>query len=260
MMRKTMMGFALLFMIAGTALAREEARTPAVQRLKEAWSLRRTSFKKKGEEKRKILLETVDRYRSVMQEFPEAKAACAEASFRAGEIYRSLKMTEEAKGAFEGVLRYDTHGPFAARALLELGHIHRRAKAWDPALAFYRRVIAQCPKERDRCADAFTWTGKVLLRKKAYEKARKVLVEFADKFPEFPEDAIRNIDLAAASLLQEGRQAEAQALVEKWRAHFEAMLGKDERMDRRLERALERMKTPERLREAVSKSDPPPAH
>lgn len=247
MMRKTVMGIAMLLVFAGAAFAQDGTQKAAAQRLKEAWSLRRTSFKQKAEKKRKILLDTVECYRSVLQDFPEAKAACAEAAFRAGEIYRSLKMNVEAERSFQEVLRHDVGGVFAARALLEIGHLHRRAKAYDEALAAYRKVLKQCPEARSQCADAVTWIGKVLLRKKAYDEARRVLLEFADKFPEFPEDAIRNIDLAAASLLQEGKKAEAEALVEKWRAHFEALLGKDERLDRRITRALERMRTPDRL-------------
>ena len=221
----------------------------ASDRLKEAWNIKKTSFKQEPDVKKAILLKTAECYRSVLNDFPAAKPECAEACFRMGEIYRTLRMTDEAVKAFNRVLTFDRNGEFAARALKELGHIHRRVKEYDEAILYYRRVLDECPKQRDRCADAYTWIGKVHLKKKEYEKARTLFLDFPNQFPEFPVEAVRNIDLAAGSFLKEGNKQEAAALITKWRQHFMAMLGQDKRLDRKLEKALERMKTPERLKE-----------
>jgi tetratricopeptide (TPR) repeat protein len=249
MWQKIVTGIAIAVLTAGVAFPREGGPSGASKRLKEAWNLKKTSFKQEAEVKKTILLKTVECYRSLLKEFPEAKAECSQACFRMGEIYRSLKMTEEALREFNRSITFIPAGEFAARSLKEIGHIHRRVKQYDKAIMCYTRVLDECPEQRDQCADAYTWTGKVHLKRKEYEKARGLFIGFIEKFPEFPDDGVRNIDLAAGSLLNEGKREEATALINKWRQHFESLLGKDKRLDKKIERALERMKTPERLKE-----------
>jgi hypothetical protein len=116
-------------------------------------------------------------------------------------------------------------------------------------MEYYERVMKECPEQRDTCADAYTWIGKVHLKEKAFEKARALFMDFLNRFPEFPADAVRNIDLAAGSYLTEGRRDEAAALLEDWRSRFESLMGKSKVMDKRIAKALERMKTPDRLKE-----------
>jgi tetratricopeptide (TPR) repeat protein len=248
MLKKILACLTVLVLAAGSAMPQEEA-DDASSRLKQAWALKRTSFKQEPNVKRDILLKTVDCYRALVADFPDDKSACAEACFRMGEIYRSLKMTDEAAQEFSRVLVFEGKGEFPARALKELGHIKRREKNYAEALKLYKRVLDECPEEKDHCADAVTWTGKVLLKMGQSEKARVTLIGFAESFPEFPDEAIRNIDLAAASLLREGDSSGASALLEKWRSHFETLLGRDRRVDKKIEKALGRMKTPEMLKQ-----------
>lgn len=238
---------AVVFLL-GLAQSQTTEENPAVERLKEASSLKRTSFKQAPEKKKEILLKTVECYRSVCNDFPEDRAACSEAGFRMGEILRTLKQSEEAKRAFEQSVEFDPASRFAARALKEIGHLHRRAKEYDQAMACYRRVLSECTDWNEDCADALTWIGKVHLKQGEHEKARTILVSFADTYPQFPDEAIRNIDLAAESYLDEGNREKAEELLSRWRQHFESQMGKDERLDKKIEKALERMKTPEQLK------------
>jgi len=266
MIRKVVAGVALAVFIAGPAVAwdgsneeTEEANTKKIAeesavkgaeaRLKEAWAIKKTSFKKETAVKHGILLETVECYRSLLDEFSECHECCAEACFRMGEIYRSMKMTKKAEEEFNRTFIHDKKGEFAARSLKEIGHIHRRAKEYDAAIAYYNRVLGECPKQRSACADALTWIGKVHLKRKEYQKARDVFLGFVEKFPEFPDDAIRNIDRAAGSFLEEGNREAAASLLAEWQHHFELLLGKDKRTDRLVKKTLEGMKTPERLNE-----------
>jgi tetratricopeptide (TPR) repeat protein len=247
-MTQKLISFVLFgLLLAGLAGAQEKCDEGAKNRLKSAWSLKKTSFKQDKEVKREILLKTVDCYRSLLRDFPDCKAACAEACFRMGEIHRSLKMTEEAEKNFNQVLTHDRTGEFAARSLKEIGHLYRRAKDYTKAHAYYQRVLKECADQREVCADACTWIGKVWLKQNDFEKARAVFIDFVDRFPEFPDEAIRNIDLAADSYLDEDDQEAASAFITKWRAHFEAMLGKDDRMDKKIEQALAKMKTPDKI-------------
>ena len=237
---------------AGPAASSKEAR----QRLKEIWALKRTSFKKEASVKRKILLETAQAYEEFCIRFLEASAECAEACFRAGEIYRTLKMTGQAEAMFDVTLTHDAKGVFAARALKELGHIRRRSKDYEKAIRLYERVLAECPAVKAQCADAMTWIGKVHMKTKSYEKARSVFLAFPERYPDFLEESVRNIDLAVQTLILEKNHAAAATLLETWRGRFEAMLGKDARTDRRIEGALEKMKSPEKLGENTNEPTP----
>jgi len=220
---------------------------PAKAKLKEASSLRRTSFKKPKVEKNRILLETAAVYESLIARCAEFKPECAQASFRAGEIYRTLGMVEKAESSFLRTLEFEQKGEFAARSLVEVGHIARRAKDYPAAIIGYERVLTQCPDVRDECADAVTWIGKVLLKMKDYEKGRQKLLAFERQFPEFPVAAIRNIDVAAQSLINEERYDEAAAMIEDCVNRFEAKMGDDPKADKKVEKALSKMKSAERL-------------
>lgn len=250
MAKKFWIGLVLVGLLANFAsLQGADDSKAAADRLKEAWAIKKTSFKKDKAVKETILLKTVECYCSLIKDFPEAKAECAEACFRIGEIFRTLKRVEDSEREFMRVLDFDKSGAFAARALKEVGHLYRRAKEYDKALGFYKRVMDEFAGQKEQCADAYTWIGKVHLVKKEYDKARDFFLSFVEKFPEFPDDGIRNVDLAVGSYITEGNREAAVSLLSKWRQHFESLLGKDEKLDRKIEKALERMKSPEKLQE-----------
>lgn len=248
MIRRLSVCLVLTILVAGFSMAQESTQPSAKERLKEAWSLKKTSFKQEADVKERILLQTVERYKAILDEFPEDKAACAEAGYRAAEILRTLKKPDEAKAEFQRVLTFDPSSEFAARALKEIGHIYRRNKEYDQAIAHYKRVIDECRDHLGCCADSMTWIGKVFLKQKKYKEARRIFTDFVKMFPDFPDDAIRNIDLAAGSWVDEGNFQEAESMLHLWRTHFESRLGQDDRWDKKVKKALEKMKTPERLK------------
>jgi tetratricopeptide (TPR) repeat protein len=219
----------------------------AAAKLKEASALRRTSFKKPNDEKKRILLETAGVYERIIEEYRTCRPECAEASFRAGEIYRSLKMADRAEASFLRTLDFQAAGEFAARSLNEVGHIYRRKVDFGRAIEFYRRVLDECADVRDECADAVTWIGKVQLKMNELEKGRQTLLGFADRFPEFPVIAIRNMDLVALSLIDEGRLNEAESLVESCIQRYDVRNGEDGALDKKVEKALKKMKAVEKL-------------
>lgn len=221
--------------------------SPAALKLKEASSHRRTSFKKPAEEKRRILLEAAALYEGVIRDFPDYRSESAQAGFRAGEIYRTVGLPERAEKAFLLTLKFDAKGEFAARSLNEVGHLFRRKKEYRRALEYYSRVQKECPDIREQCAVAVTWTGKVLLKQEQGDRGRQVLLGFSDRFPEFPVQAIRNIDLAACSLIKEGRISEAAAMVQSCRDRFAGTLTGEKEENRKIETALQKMKAPEML-------------
>jgi len=231
---------------APTAAKGESA---AALKLKEASLHRRRSFKQPADEKRRILLEAAALYEAVIIDYPECRPESAQAAFRAGEIYRSVGLPERAGKSFQKAVAFDRSGEFAARSLNELGHLHRRKKDYPKALEFYARVQKECPKVRDECADAVTWTGKVLLKQEQSDRGRQVLLGFAERFPDFPVQAIRNIDLAACSLIKEGRIDAAAVLVESCRQTYDRAGDGNKSMKRKIEKALGKMKADEILAE-----------
>lgn len=233
---------------AGTAMEDcASAADGAKAKLKAASAMRRTSFKKPADEKERILLAAAAAYEEIVRLHADCHAECAEATFRAGEIYRTLRMADRAEAAFMRALEFQTGGEFAARSLNEVGHLYRRKKDYPHAMAYYRRVLSECADVRDECADAWTWIGKVYLKVGENEKGLETLVDFADRFPEFPVAAIRNIDLAALALIKEGRFDEAAEMIDRCVRRFESAEGDDDKQAKAIEKALGKMKSVEKL-------------
>jgi tetratricopeptide (TPR) repeat protein len=254
MFKRTIAALLCATLLAGIVAAQEEGQDgSAAAKLKEAYALRRTSFKKPREVKNRILLETAGIYEQIIKEHSECRAECAQASFRAGEIYRSLKMAERAEASFLRTLQFEKKGDFAARSLNEVGHIHRRKEEYDRAIEFYRRVLSECTDIRDECAEALTWIGKVQLKRNELEKGRQTLLGFADRFPDFPAAAIRNMDLVALSLIDEGKIAEAEDIVESCHQRYGSLSEADPATAKKVEKALKKMKAGERLESQQAK-------
>jgi tetratricopeptide (TPR) repeat protein len=221
--------------------------TSAKEQMRSASTLRRTSFKKEPAEKRRILLEVVKAYEQVVHDHPEAREECAEALFHEGEILRSLKEDAQAQAKLEKVLDYKDVPRFRARALIECGNLKRRAGDWKDALALYRQVVSEHTDMRSEMATAWTWAGRAQLALGQHDEGRAELLSFEEEFPEFPARAIRNIDEAAVSLIEDGKTAEAQLLIEACRTRFKEKAEQEDSVSDEIERALTRMRAPKRL-------------
>ncbi len=244
---------------AATPAAGAKAGPGAQAQLEIAKQERRKANKTSGEEKRSILEGTIAQYQKVLELHGEDGPACAEASFRIGEIERSLGDAPGARAAFETTLSFGKDAPrFAARALNELGHLARRSGDAGAAIAAYERVLAEFPAEEAEAVKSLTWIGKVEASRGNAEKARTAWLSIADRYPALPVQAVRAADLAALDALEAGDADAAQAIVDRTRARFSAENKDQPWWSPEVEQALGKMKAPARLA-APESVEPEPA-
>ena len=225
---------------------------PAVKNAKEALSgaakVKREASGKQGEEKLAALMAAVKAYETVASDHAAVVVVAAEARFRAGEVWRTLKHDEDSRRAFTAVTALAKGAPtWAARAWLELGHADRRAKKLDDALVSYTRVLTVVPEQRRECVQALSWQGKTLLEQKNDKEGHATLLAAGTRYPEFPLDDIKNVDRVASDWIKAGRVVEARELL----ADLDEKHGKPDEGETEVEpaivRALQRMKVRELL-------------
>lgn len=198
-----------------------QASESAEQLLDRAGQIRRQSFKKSGEEKRKILEDAISAYGVVAERHAQDERSCAEAAFRIGELQRSLGDTAAAAAAFELAASRGKAAPrFASRAQNELAHILRRAGKPNEAIAAYRRVLDEYPNEEGEGAKALTWIGRIQERAGDGAAARSTWMSIAEKTPTQAVAAVRAADLAALSLLKAGNKDDARNVIDAVRKRF----------------------------------------
>ncbi|MBL8843300.1 MAG: tetratricopeptide repeat protein [Planctomycetes bacterium] len=222
--------------------------------LAEANRLKRSAAGQEGEAKHAALLAAAAEYEKVAKGAGEEGALVAEASFRAGELWRTLKREEEAQRCFERATAHVAAAPrVAARAWLELGHAQRRAKQFDAAERLYQRVLSIVPEQRRESAMALGWQGKSLLAKGELAQGHALLLAVGARYPEFRTDDIRHVDQVACDWIEANRREEARALVADCLArHAEPDEG-DEEVDAAVRRALDKMKSRKLLLEPPAK-------
>ncbi len=233
--------------ISSPSARTDKPATSAKEALTAASRLRREANGKDGPEKLEILMRAAQAYESAAQTFSTDPVGSGEAWFRAGEIYRTVRRMEEATRCFETAAKNPASGEFGARATNEIGHIHRKLKSYDQAIESYENVLKTFARERQECARALTWQGKVHLLQKNVEIGHQILLSVGEQYPEFPEDDIRNVDTVALDWIEAGKVSEARALVEKCiERHSVPGPGKIE-VAADVQKALDRMRSPEKL-------------
>jgi tetratricopeptide (TPR) repeat protein len=193
-------------------------------------------------------------------------AVVAEAHWRAGELWRTLRHEENARRSFSAVTGMAAADPrLAAKAWLEIGHLDRRAKRWDAAIASYRRVLEVEPQQRRESAQSLTWQGKSLLSKGATADGHALLLVVGQRFPDLPLEDIRNVDQVACDWIDAGRVEEARDLVaaciarhseNPGDAEAEGGADDDEAAEARaaITRAISKMKAGKQLAEKLTKN------
>jgi len=83
---------------------------------------------KAGEALESARAAAIEAYRAVREHFASDARACAEASFRAGELLRAASDPAAAIAEFQLARDLGAETPFRVRAMLEIGHVHRRAR------------------------------------------------------------------------------------------------------------------------------------
>ncbi|MFQ5748533.1 MAG: tol-pal system YbgF family protein [Planctomycetota bacterium] len=183
-------------------------------------------------------------YEAVANYWPDGGAILGEAAFRRGEIQRTLGRSGLARGAFQEAFDGGKGTVYASRALLELGHLHRRAGEFGQALKEYQKV-AGLPNVRLRYLnDSREWIGKVEFKLGEWEKAAQAFAAWAAN-AESPVEVVRAADLEAQALLGAGKIDQADARIEKVRLDLGPLATEPTKEGAQLQKALERMKSPE---------------
>ena len=257
-MRNVTMVKAVAALLLGAAPALRGAEVPrqadAKGQLKHAAGLKKGLRGLKGEERRTQLQSIAEAYASVGKFFPEAGAEAAEASFRLGEVRRTLGDRDGAMAAFERTVELKAHRRFGARAMLEIGHLYRRAKKLPDAAATYEKAAKEYSDLPDQRDAAWLWAGRVRFAMKDNAGARTAWSLVTEKSTD-PLDQIRAYDLIAGSFIAEGKTTEAHATVEKCQHALAPAAEEPSSKGSRVKRALERMKSLNKLSPDVAEAD-----
>lgn len=241
---------------AGPARAGNEDAVPrkesAEAQLKLAGELRNALRGREGAERDAARARAVAACRAVRQYFPAETALGAEAAFRAAELLRAAGDLESAGAEFE--VARDTGGssPFRLRALLELGHLQRRARASEKALANYEALIAEraaTPGQRD---EASLWAGVVCHELGREADARRAWQRVADG-AEDPLDRIRAWDRLACALIESGDLEGAAGTLERCKEALAAPAAEETRLGERVRSALAGMRAADDLPRAIER-------
>ena len=224
-----------------------------------ASAIKRDAYATAGEAREALLPDAARAYEQVSLEKSFGQGDRVEGAFRAGEILRSRGFVEDAVARFREASRMGldhadpTVRSFAARGLLELAHVVRREDDMDAALKAYADVRQRFDKQRRQVAHACTWTIKLLVKAGRLDEAGAVALDLGPFLPDYSLEAVRNVDLLAGALMEEGRTDSAHSAVARLEAGLRADLADGETVTPQLEGALEAL----RAKMAVSGYSPP---
>ncbi len=181
--------------------------------------------------------QAIEAYQAVRHFHPQARVIGAEAAFRAAELLRAAGEDARALEEFRWSAREGQGTEFRARALLEIGHLHRRNERRAEALEAYLDVAGDAKAEGFRRDDAWYWAGVVWKTEGRLEDARSAWKRVAEQ----ASDTLARIQAydALGLLLLEANDPEGAAGV----LH--------ECLTRLSERALEETPEGERVRNAL---------
>jgi tetratricopeptide (TPR) repeat protein len=184
-----------------------------------AAALKKHAYGFDGEERESGLLRAAAAYGAVADAANYGALERVEGAFRAGEIYRARERPDEARLRFEQAVELGEAiaeqrvRRFAARALLEVAHQLRREGRLDEALNVYgavRNRFGDCPRA---CTHAVTRSGKIHLKEGRVKEARASFLDFEPFVPDYPMQAVRNVDELAVALVLKGEVEQAHEVV-----------------------------------------------
>ncbi|HED65726.1 MAG TPA: hypothetical protein ENJ09_09250 [Planctomycetes bacterium] len=235
----------------------------AAEQLTRARRLKTLRFGLEPAERRRATDRAVEAYRAVRLYFPEARGACAEASFRAAELLAADGRTGAALEEYELAEEFGERTEFRARARLEIGRIHRRAGELREALDRFHAVATDPASPARRRGEAWLEAGdvwdaldKTEEAERAWWTATRTSTDARDRVAAFERIGRAHIargDLeGAAGVLASCREAlSEEAALETETGERVRRLLASMRLPRELEAAIER-----RAREQVSKRTP----
>jgi tetratricopeptide (TPR) repeat protein len=231
------------------AEARQAKLATVEAQLEAAARLQRDMNGTRGDERGAARERTVEAYRSVLRHWPEARAACAEAGFRAGELLRAARRDAEALEAFGQAAARG--GRFGTRAVLEIGHVHRRAGRWSQALERYLELAQDDLADAGTRDDASLWAGRVHALEGRTEDARRVWRTLT-RTAQDPVDRVDAWDELALTWVEAGDLEAAAGVLEQCRAALAELIPEETERGERVRRRLERMRTIAALERAVA--------
>lgn len=250
----------LVLFLAGVALASARGAAQegepgkldtAEAELARAQSLRAALRKAPAPQRATLQREAVAAFRAVRTHFPQERAAAAEAAFRAGELLRADEPVA-AEAEFRAARELGAGTAFAARAGLELGHLHRREGALEAALGDYQSVSAEDKAERRYRDDALLWAGRVCADLGRKDEARRIW-EGVAAAAESPLDRIEAFDELVLALVDAGDLEGAAGMLERCKTTLADTANEETQLGERVRNALVRMRAARRLEEAVAR-------
>ena len=192
----------------------------------------------------------VEAYRAVRLFHPEARAVAVEAAFRAGEILRAAGADAGALEEFHWSAAHGEGTEFRARALLESGHLFRRARRWSEALEAFLAVAGDPRARAARRADAWLWAGTVWKAQGRVDEARLAWQRVSDEAPD-PLARIQAFDELALLLLEADDLEGAAGMLERCTNALAARALEETEDGERVRNALLRMRIVDELPRAI---------
>lgn len=191
-------------------------------------------------------------YRAVRELFPAEAPVCAEAAFRAGELLRSSGDSSAAVTEFRYAREHGGETPFRVRALLEIGHVERRAQRFQEALTAYEGVSTDATATPGQKDDATLWAGTVYAELGRPDDARRAWTRVAEA-AEDPLDRVRAYDQLALAAVGRGELEGAAGLLERCREALADTAAEETKLGERVRNAVADMRVHDVLQRAVAK-------
>jgi len=220
----------------------EHGSSPARERLNGVLAERavasRATGVKRGEARRRI----ADRLESLAREVDSPAALRAEAAFRAGEIHRADGAGESALICFGLARELGLETTFRTRAMLEIGHLYRRAEHWSFALDAYFALSHDQNARRVERDAALYWSGVIWCERGELNAARRAWRQVA-RFAERQLDRVRAYDQWSLLEFNCGNLQAARDVLAACDTQLNPIAGEYTAVGASLRRALARMRS-----------------
>lgn len=223
----------------------------AQAQLQRATELRQVVRNASSDERRAARSNAARAYIAVRTYFPGSTAESAEAAFRAAELLRANGEVPAALKEFQWARDQGGDSPFRVRAMLEIGHVERRAKHLQASLSAYEAVMSAAAATQRQKDDAALWVGTVYAQLERLEDARRVWQRVADGADD-PLDRVRAYDELASAAVAQGDLEAAAGILERCREALAAVAAEETKLGDRVRGALAGMRAHDELQRAVA--------
>ncbi len=189
---------------------------------------------------------------AVRRNFPQERAAVADAAFRAAEQLRWVDEDLAALREFEVVRAMATDTTLRARAVLESAHLERRRRNVDRALDLYLGLCADASAPPRRRDEAALWVGKSYALLGRFADAERWLRRAAERACHAL-DRVRAFDEWCALFVSIDDLEAAAGVLATCRASLAPVVAEETKLGESVRDALEGMRSIELLERAVAR-------